>query len=113
VREDLALETRFGARVRSSVSHTQLPFREPCGRTRKCEAIRRYDSSDEAVLAQLREYQNPGEADFVTELIGVFNDDLIKRLNQIRAGLQATDADQVSQAADALKGAGGEPGALG
>jgi len=66
---------------------------------------------DEAVLAELREYQKPGEADFLTELIGVFKDDLIVRLNQMRAGLDATDGLQVSRAAHALKGASGELGA--
>ncbi len=66
---------------------------------------------DEAVLAELREYQKPGEADFLTELIGVFKDDLVVRLNQMRAGLNATDGLQVSRAAHALKGASGELGA--
>ena len=66
---------------------------------------------DEAVLAELREYQKPGEADFLTELIGVFKDDLLVRLNQIRAGLTAADPLQVSRAAHALKGASGELGA--
>jgi CheY-like chemotaxis protein len=61
-------------------------------------------SVDGAVLAELRKYQKPGEADFVTELIGVFQDDLAIRLNQMRAGLQAADAHQISQAAHALKG---------
>jgi signal transduction histidine kinase/HPt (histidine-containing phosphotransfer) domain-containing protein len=66
---------------------------------------------DAAVLAELREYQKPGEADFVTELIGVFQDDLAVRLDQMKAGLQAGDAHQISQAAHALKGASGELGA--
>jgi CheY-like chemotaxis protein len=66
---------------------------------------------DEAVLAELREYQKPGEADFLTELIGVFKDDLIVRMNQMRAGLAAIDGLQVSRAAHALKGASGELGA--
>jgi len=68
---------------------------------------------DGAVLAELRKYQKPGEADFVTELIGVFQDDLAIRLNQMRAGLQAADAHQISQAAHALKGGSGELGATG
>jgi signal transduction histidine kinase/HPt (histidine-containing phosphotransfer) domain-containing protein len=66
---------------------------------------------DEAVLAELREYQNPGDPDFVTELIGVFTEDLAARLVQINAGLQAGDANRVRQAAHALKGASGELGA--
>jgi CheY-like chemotaxis protein len=66
---------------------------------------------DEAVLAELREYQNPGEPDFVTELIGVFTEDLADRLAQINAGLQAGDANRVRHAAHALKGASGELGA--
>jgi len=66
---------------------------------------------DEAVLADLREYQNPGEPDFVTELIGVFDEDLTNRLAQISAGLQTGDVNRVRQAAHALKGASGELGA--
>jgi two-component system sensor histidine kinase/response regulator len=66
---------------------------------------------DEAVLAELREYQKPGEADFLTELIGVFKDYQIFRLNQMRDGLNAIDGRQVSRAAHALKGASGELGA--
>ena len=66
---------------------------------------------DEAVLAELRQYQNPGERDFVTELIGIFSEDLTNRLVEINAGLQAGDADRVRQAAHALKGASGELGA--
>jgi two-component system, sensor histidine kinase and response regulator len=66
---------------------------------------------DEAVLAELREYQNPGEPDFVTELIGIFTEDLTDRLAQINAGLQAGDASRVRRAAHALKGASGELGA--
>jgi two-component system, sensor histidine kinase and response regulator len=68
---------------------------------------------DGAVLAELREYQKLGEPDFVTELIGIFNNDVSYRLSQMKAGLQAGDARQVSQAAHALKGASGELGAVG
>lgn len=66
---------------------------------------------DAAVLAELREYQKPGEADFVTELIGIFNNDLVHRVGQMKAALQAADARQLNQAAHALKGASGELGA--
>jgi two-component system, sensor histidine kinase and response regulator len=66
---------------------------------------------DENVLAELREYQNPGEPDFLTELIGVFDEDITNRLAQIGAGLEAGDANRVRQAAHALKGASGELGA--
>jgi HPt (histidine-containing phosphotransfer) domain-containing protein len=68
---------------------------------------------DGAVLAELREYQKLGEPDFVTELIGIFNNDVSYRLSQMKAGLRAGDARQVSQAAHALKGASGELGAVG
>jgi len=66
---------------------------------------------NEAVLAELRGYQKPGEPDFVTELIGIFNNDVINRLGQMKAGVEASDARRVSQAAHALKGASGELGA--
>jgi two-component system, sensor histidine kinase and response regulator len=66
---------------------------------------------DESVLAELREYQNPGEPDFVTELIEVFSEDLTSRLVEISDALAAGDANRVPQAAHALKGASGELGA--
>jgi two-component system sensor histidine kinase/response regulator len=66
---------------------------------------------DESVLAELREYQNPGEPDFVTELIGIFSEDLTNRLIQISDALEAGDANRVRQAAHALKGASAELGA--
>jgi two-component system, sensor histidine kinase and response regulator len=66
---------------------------------------------DASVLAELREYQKPGEPDFVTELIGIFIDDLADRLTQIRSGLQAADPSRINQAAHALKGASAELGA--
>jgi HPt (histidine-containing phosphotransfer) domain-containing protein len=66
---------------------------------------------DESVLAELHEYQNPGEPDFVTELIGIFSEDLTNRLVQISVALAAGDANRVRHAAHALKGASGELGA--
>jgi signal transduction histidine kinase/HPt (histidine-containing phosphotransfer) domain-containing protein len=66
---------------------------------------------DQAVLADLRGYQNPGEPDFVTELIGIFGKDLTGRLTQIRSGLETGDAKRIYQAAHALKSACGELGA--
>jgi CheY-like chemotaxis protein len=86
---------------------TDASLTAPCGApTPLAEA-----SLDEAVLAELREYQKPGEPDFVTELIGIFKGDLTNRLSQMRAGLQAGDAKRVCQAAHALKGGSGELGA--
>jgi signal transduction histidine kinase/HPt (histidine-containing phosphotransfer) domain-containing protein len=92
-------EDRSSAVVTKGPPHSQPPRMAPV--------------VDGAVLAELRKYQKPGEADFVTELIGVFQDDLAIRLNQMRAGLQAADAHQISQAAHALKGGSGELGATG
>jgi len=67
---------------------TDASLTAPCGApTPLAEA-----SLDGAVLAELREYQKPGEPDFVTELIGIFKGDLTNRLSQMRAGLQAGDA---------------------
>ena len=99
---------------RTSASRPQAPLTEAVtDAPASAERPRVAAVVDEAVLAELREYQKPGEPDFVTELIGVFRDDLINRLSQIRAGLQAADAHQVGQAAHALKGASGELGAHG
>jgi len=68
---------------------------------------------DPTILAELRKYQKADEPDFVTELIGVFTNDLMSRLTQIRTGLMSVNAQLVNQAAHALKGASGELGAEG
>ena len=66
---------------------------------------------DESVLANLRDYQNPGEPDFLTELIRTFSEDLTSRLAQISSGLRTGDTKRVCEAAHALKGASAELGA--
>jgi|SRR5579864_7951263 two-component system, sensor histidine kinase and response regulator len=66
---------------------------------------------DARVLAGLREYQRPGEPDFLTHLIGVFLDDLSLRLESIRNAQTRGDLETLRSAAHALKGASGELGA--
>jgi HPt (histidine-containing phosphotransfer) domain-containing protein len=66
---------------------------------------------DASVLAGLREYQRPGEPDFLTHLIGIFLDDLSARLESIRNAQTRGDLEALRSAAHALKGASGELGA--
>jgi HPt (histidine-containing phosphotransfer) domain-containing protein len=66
---------------------------------------------DARVLAGLREYQRPGEPDFLTHLIGIFLDDLSLRLESIRNAQTLADLETLRSAAHALKGASGELGA--
>ncbi len=66
---------------------------------------------DAKVLAGLREYQRPGEPDFLTHLIGVFLHDLSVRLESIRNAQTRGDLATLRSAAHALKGASGELGA--
>jgi two-component system, sensor histidine kinase and response regulator len=66
---------------------------------------------DARVLAGLREYQRPGDSDFLTHLISVFLDDLSLRLESIRNAQTQGDLGTLRSAAHALKGASGELGA--
>src|SRR5229473_3051728 len=66
---------------------------------------------DARVMAGLREYQRPGEPDFLTHLISVFLDDLSLRLESIRNAQARGDHGTLRSAAHALKGASGELGA--
>jgi HPt (histidine-containing phosphotransfer) domain-containing protein len=66
---------------------------------------------DARVLAGLREYQRPGEPDFLTNLIGIFLNDLSLRLESIRNAQTRGDLEALRSAAHALKGASGELGA--
>jgi HPt (histidine-containing phosphotransfer) domain-containing protein len=66
---------------------------------------------DARVLAGLREYQRPGEPDFLTHLISIFLDDLSLRLESIRNAQARGDLETLRSAAHALKGASGELGA--
>jgi two-component system sensor histidine kinase/response regulator len=73
--------------------------------------IRNGEVLDARVLAGLREYQRPGEPDFLTHLIGIFLDDLSLRLASIRNAQTRGDLETLRSAAHALKGASGELGA--
>ena len=74
-------------------------------------AIGNEEVLDARVLAGLREYQRPGEPDFLTHLIGIFLDDLSVRLESIRSAQTQGDLETIRLAAHALKGASGELGA--
>ena len=55
-------------------------------------------------LAALREFDEPGQNAFITELITTYLSDTATNLEAIRVSLQAQDAMKVSKAAHAIKG---------
>jgi len=66
---------------------------------------------DPRILAQLEEFERPGEASFVAKLLTLFLSDLTKRRAEIRSAMAAGEALRINRAAHALKGASGEVGA--
>lgn len=75
------------------------------------QAIGNGEVLDARVLARLREYQLPGEPDFLAHLVSIFLDDLSLRLERIRNAQTQGDLETLRLAAHALKGASGELGA--
>ena len=66
---------------------------------------------DKNVVAALREFQRPGERDFLAHLIGIFLGDLHHRLAEMRAALPNRGLDAIAASAHGLKGAAGQVGA--
>jgi PAS domain S-box-containing protein len=72
-----------------------------------------HNTIDQSVLVGLRELQEEGQPDFLTELIDIYLEDSVKLVEEIRAAVQADDAARVRQAAHTLKGSSGNLGANG
>jgi CheY-like chemotaxis protein len=70
------------------------------------------DVVDPTVLARLRELQEPGEQDFVTELIDSFLGDLEGRLKRITTAMANGDLHGVERVVHGLKSSSGNLGAM-
>ncbi len=66
---------------------------------------------DPSVLGAYREMQQPGEPDFVTELIDLFLDDTTSHLKELRAAVSKNNGDEIRRVAHLLKGSSGNVGA--
>jgi PAS domain S-box-containing protein len=71
-----------------------------------------YDPLDANVLAGLRELQEEGEPDFLTELIDIFLEDSSKLVDEVKLGVENKKLDVIRHAAHTLKGSSGNLGAL-
>ena len=67
---------------------------------------------DQAQLTSLRELQQPGEADFVTELIDLFLDEATSQLKALHGALMKDDAVEIQRVAHRLKGSSASMGAM-
>ncbi len=67
---------------------------------------------DEQVLEGLRDFQEPGEPDFVGEIIELFTDDTPLQFQAMHAALAAGDITTLQRAAHTLKGSAGNLGAV-
>jgi signal transduction histidine kinase/DNA-binding NarL/FixJ family response regulator len=68
-------------------------------------------SVDFSVLRALRAYQQPGEEDLVTEVLGLFESDARQRANELELAVERRDVASVRLHAHALKGASSNVGA--
>jgi HPt (histidine-containing phosphotransfer) domain-containing protein len=71
----------------------------------------RDDVIDRAQLASLRQIQNPGESDFVTELIDLFLIEAHANLDALRQAVSAGDAPEIKRLAHRLRGCSANMGA--
>jgi PAS domain S-box-containing protein len=70
-----------------------------------------HDPLDRDVLRGLRDLQEEGAADFLTELIDLYIEDSALLMDEIRSGLRIGNTDVLRQAAHTLKGSSGSLGA--
>lgn len=66
---------------------------------------------DQALLASLRQFQEPGEADFLTELIDLFLNDADLNLRAMHEAVANNDEDEIVRLAHRLKGSSANLGA--
>ncbi|MEJ7849046.1 MAG: PAS domain S-box protein [Pyrinomonadaceae bacterium] len=66
---------------------------------------------DLSVIGSLREMQQEGKPDFVTEIIDLFLEDAALQLNQLRAALAANDSEERKRLAHLIKGSSANVGA--
>ncbi len=70
-----------------------------------------YNPLDQSVLDGLRELQEEGEPDFLTELIDIFLEDSASLVQELNDAVNAQDLSRVRMAAHTLKGSSGNLGA--
>jgi two-component system, sensor histidine kinase and response regulator len=70
------------------------------------------DSIDRSVLESLRELQEEGEPDIISELVQLFVEDTPPQLAALREAVEASDAQSVERIAHTLKGSCGNMGAV-
>lgn len=70
------------------------------------------DSIDRSVLESLRELQEEGEPDIISELVQLFVEDTPPQLAALREAVDASDAQSVERIAHTLKGSCGNMGAV-
>ena len=66
---------------------------------------------DPAVLERLRHLTEPGEPDVLSEVLGLFLDEVPKRVERLRDAWRRGDAPGVQRLAHSLKGSSGNIGA--
>lgn len=66
---------------------------------------------DQAQLASLREIQQPGAADFVTELIDLFISEATLQIQALREAVRSEDAAEIQRLAHRLRGGSANMGA--
>ena len=67
---------------------------------------------DQAQVTSLRGLQQPGEADFVTELIDLFLNEATSQLKALQEALVKDDAVEIQRVAHRLKGSSASMGAM-
>ncbi|MER2583364.1 MAG: response regulator, partial [Candidatus Competibacter sp.] len=67
---------------------------------------------DERALAQIRALQQPGTPDLLSKIIGLYLNDSLKLLQQIRDGIADADPEMLRQAAHSLKSSSANLGAI-
>jgi HPt (histidine-containing phosphotransfer) domain-containing protein len=72
----------------------------------------RHLAVDLSVLTGLREFQQPGQPDFITELIDLFLNDAASLLKLLHAAVSGNDVDELRRVAHRLKGSSSNIGAV-
>ena len=97
--------------LRQVLNRIQEHKNEPGEATRAPSTPVDYNPLDQSVLQGLRELQEEGEPDFLTELIDIFLEDSAGLVQELKDAINAQDLSRVRQAAHTLKGSSGNLGA--
>ncbi len=98
--------------LRTVLSRMKEALYEQKGDTAPIQAMPSpYNPLDENVLAGLRDLQEEGEPDFLTELIDIYLEDSARLVEEIRSAVKEGEVNRVRNAAHTLKGSSGNLGA--